>query len=74
MTIESSLSHSLQQMRKSLNPYSNGMKIESTAKQRLGIASCLNPYSNGMKIEFFETFKGKTSFCLNPYSNGMKIE
>ena len=36
----------------SLNPYSNGMKIELNLPQHWsGILNCLNPYSNGMKIE-----------------------
>ena len=38
----------------SLNPYSNGMKIE--LETTFGIPKeqiCLNPYSNGMKIEHY---------------------
>ncbi len=36
----------------SLNPYSNGMKIEhKIIKLVLWENFCLNPYSNGMKIE-----------------------
>ncbi len=36
----------------SLNPYSNGMKIERDISRQVSRTwTCLNPYSNGMKIE-----------------------
>ena len=35
----------------SLNPYSNGMKIELIWVRTYTPVSRLNPYSNGMKIE-----------------------
>ena len=35
----------------SLNPYSNGMKIEFLLFHCHHVAMSLNPYSNGMKIE-----------------------
>ena len=60
----------------SLNPYSNGMKIEQQFCQDICLRWCrLNPYSNGMKIELDNAEINITrTFCLNPYSNGMKIE
>ena len=39
-------------MRLSLNPCSNGMKIEFDEEQHVAYGLCLNPCSNGMKIEF----------------------
>ena len=36
---------------KSLNPYSNGMRIELTLRVTPPVKRRLNPYSNGMRIE-----------------------
>ena len=59
----------------SLNPYSNGMKIERQLSIRTTLQTSLNPYSNGMKIEQQSSWLHRARLqSLNPYSNGMKIE
>ena len=35
----------------SLNPYSNGIRIESQVLCGKVLHNCLNPYSNGIRIE-----------------------
>ena len=62
-------------MLRRLNPYSNGMRIELSERDKMSMGiGCLNPYSNGMRIEPAIIAAVVFVSCLNPYSNGMRIE
>ena len=59
----------------SLNPCSNGMRMELLKYGKRKCPKCLNPCSNGMRMEQILTkltFMVKKS--LNPCSNGMRME